>query len=254
MDKKKDVALLETNSIYKSFNTVKALQNISIDFYSGEIFCLLGDNGAGKSTYIKVLSGVFKPDRGEILFNGRKVIFKSPRDSLNMGIMTVYQDLAIFPLMSVRRNFIVGSEPTIGWGPFRILNFSYINNITNKSLERVGINLDDVSRSLNTLSGGERQTVAIARSAQLGAKMLILDEPTAALGVKEAKIVLDYTKVCANTGIAIIFITHNIAHALAVGDRFGILNHGKLVGIYDKSEVDELKLFDLMSGKIESKI
>lgn len=251
MNTKNGLPILKASNICKGYGNIAAVKDVSIDFYRGEIFCLLGDNGAGKTTFIKILAGIFRPDRGDLLFNGKKIRLKSPKDALNFGIMTIYQDLAVFPLMSVNRNFIVGSEPTIGRVPFRILNFKKINQITGEALESVGINIKNLSRSLDTLSGGERQTVAIARSAHKGAKMLILDEPTASLGVKEAEIVLNYIKICANRGIAIILITHNIAHALAIGERFGILNHGKLVGIYKKSELNEKQLFDLMSGKEE---
>ena len=161
---------------------------------------------------------------------------------------TVYQDLAIFPLMSIAENMVVGSEPTTGWGPFKTLDTRGMNEIAKNGLEKIGISIADTSRAVGTLSGGQRQTVAIARAEHLGAKLLILDEPTSALGVKQAAIVLKYVKNVRNRGIGIILITHNVVHAMTVGDRFAVLNHGKLVGVYDKSDVTESKLMHLMAG------
>ncbi|MCL4377054.1 MAG: ATP-binding cassette domain-containing protein [Actinobacteria bacterium] len=225
-----------------------ALDNVSLSVYSGEVLCLLGDNGAGKSTLIKILSGVFKPDSGNLFFNGQSLKFNSSRDAINIGIRTVYQDLAIFPLMSIAENFVVGSEPTTGRGPFRVLDINKMHEIARTGLDKIGVKITQTSRAVSTLSGGQRQTVAIARAEHLGAKLLILDEPTSALGVKEAAIVLKFIKDVRNRGAGIILITHNVTHAMTVGDRFAILNHGRLVGIYNAPEVNESKLIHLMAG------
>ena len=248
MNNKKMMPLIKACNISKSFPGVSALVDISLEVYPGEVFCLLGDNGAGKSTFIKILSGVFQQSRGDLFFNGAKISLKSSRDAIKLGIMTVYQDLAMFPLMSVERNFIVGSEPSAGWGIFKILDFKKMEQNTRNGLNSIGINIKDISRMINTLSGGERQTVAIARMEHQGAKLLILDEPTSALGVKESAIVLNYIIKARNRGLGIILITHNVNHALAVGDQFAILDHGQLVGVYNESEVNESKLNFLMSG------
>ncbi|MCL5069713.1 MAG: ATP-binding cassette domain-containing protein [Actinobacteria bacterium] len=242
-------ALMEVCNIKKSFGrNMIALNNVSLSVYSAEVLCLLGDNGAGKSTLIKILSGVFRPDSGQLFFEGKSLSFTSSRDAINIGIRTVYQDLAIFPLMSIAENFVVGSEPTVGWGPFKTLDIKKMHQIARAGLEKIGVNIAQTSRAVSTLSGGQRQTVAIARAEHLGAKLLILDEPTSALGVKEAAIVLKFIKDVKNRGTGIILITHNVTHAMTVGDRFAVLNHGDLVGIYDKSEVDEAKLIHLMAG------
>jgi len=239
-------------NIKKSFgHSIVAVDDVNLSIYNGEVLCLLGDNGAGKSTLIKIISGVHNQDSGDIFFEGEKVNFKSSRDAIDIGIRTVYQDLAIFPLMSIAENMVVGSEPTTGWGPFKVLDTKKMEEVAQNGLEKIGINIADTSRTLITLSGGQRQTVAIARAEHLGAKLLILDEPTSALGVKQAAIVLKYVKKVRNRGIGIILITHNVVHAMAVGDRFAVLNHGKLIGVYNKSEVDESKLLHLMAGGVK---
>lgn len=249
MNNKKQVPILEVRNIRKSFGrSIVALDDVSLSVFNGEVLCLLGDNGAGKSTLIKIISGVHNQDSGGLFFEGKKIEFKSSRDAINAGIRTVYQDLAVFPLMSIAENMVVGSEPTAGWGPFRVLDTKKMDEIARNGLEKIGIDIADTSRTLVTLSGGQRQTVAIARAEHLGAKLLILDEPTSALGVKQAAIVLQYVKKVRDRGIGIILITHNVVHAMAVGDRFAILNHGRLVGIYDRSEATESKLMHLMAG------
>lgn len=249
MKDKNIVPLIEIRNIKKSFGrSMVALDNVSLSIYNGEVLCLLGDNGAGKSTLIKILSGVFKPDSGDLFFEGKNIKFSTSRDAINLGIRTVYQDLAVFPLMSIAENFVVGSEPTVGWGAFKTLDIKKMHEIARTGLDKIGVKITQTSRAVSTLSGGQRQTVAIARAEHLGAKLLILDEPTSALGVKEAAIVLKFIKDVRNRGTGIILITHNVTHAMTVGDRFAILNHGALVGVYGKSEVDEAGLIHLMAG------
>jgi simple sugar transport system ATP-binding protein len=240
--------LIEVQDITKVFDTIVALDGVSMSVHPGEVMCLLGDNGAGKSTLIKVLSGVHQPTQGRFLFEGREVHFGSPRDALDAGIATVYQDLAMIPLLSISRNFFLGSEPTLGWGPFRRFNMSFADRITREELAKMGIRIRDTAQPVGTLSGGERQSVAIARAVYFGAKVLILDEPTAALGVKEAGVVLRYIAQARARGLGVVFITHNVHHAYPVGDRFTLLNRGRSYGTFKKSEVSREEVVQMMAG------
>lgn len=240
--------LVELQHVSKYFGTVIALKDVSMSVYPGEVMCLLGDNGAGKSTLIKIISGVHPPDEGKLLVEGREVHFASPRDALNAGIATVYQDLAIVPLMSISRNFFLGSEPVRGWGPFRRFDVARADRITREELAKMGIDVRDTAQAVGTLSGGERQSVAIARAVYFGAKVLILDEPTAALGVKEAGVVLRYVAQARARGLGVVFITHNIHHAYPIGDRFTILNRGRSYGTFRKSEVSREEVVAMMAG------
>jgi simple sugar transport system ATP-binding protein len=221
---------------------------VSMDLYPGEVMCLLGDNGAGKSTLIKTLSGVHRPDEGEYLVEGKPVHFNSPRDALDHGIATVYQDLAMIPLMSVTRNFFLGSEPTVGRGPLRRFNVGSARRTVREELGKMGIDIRDPDQPVGTLSGGERQSVAIARAVYFGAKVLILDEPTSALGVKQAATVLRYVAQARARGIAVILITHNPHHAYPIGDRFTILKRGRTLGTYTKAELPLDEMIRMMSG------
>ena len=218
--------LLEIKSVSKYFGSVIALEDVSAFVRAGEVTCLLGDNGAGKSTLIKVLAGVHKPTSGDYYFDGQQMDFSSPRDALDHGIATVYQDLAMIPLMAVWRNFFLGAEPTKGWGPWSRFDVDKAKEITVTELGKMGIDIRDPDQTVGTLSGGERQSVAIARAVYFGAKVLILDEPTAALGVKQAGVVLKYILQARNRGIGVIFITHNPHHAYPVADHFVILRRG----------------------------
>jgi simple sugar transport system ATP-binding protein len=240
--------LLDIQHISKYFGSVIALQDVSMFVRAGEVTCLLGDNGAGKSTLIKVLSGVHKADEGTYLFDGEVEDFDSPRDALELGIATVYQDLAMIPLMSVWRNFFLGSEPTTGWGPFKRFDVDGAKTTTTEELGKMGIDIRDPDQPVGTLSGGERQSVAIARAVHFGAKVLILDEPTAALGVKQAGVVLRYIVQARNAGIGVIFITHNPHHAYPVGDHFVILKRGQIFGDYAKADVSLEHLVQMMAG------
>lgn len=240
--------LVEIRDITKSFGNVRALQGVSMTVYPGEVHCLLGDNGAGKSTLIKTLSGVHPPDSGEILIEGKPVRFSSPREALAAGIATAYQDLAMIPLMSISRNFFLGSEPTTGWGPFRRFDVAKADEITRTELNRMGIAVRDTSQPVGTLSGGERQSVAIARAVYFGAKILILDEPTAALGVHQAGVVLRYIHNARQEGLGVIFITHNVHHAWAIGDTFTLLNRGRSEGTFRKDETTRDAVMQLMAG------
>jgi simple sugar transport system ATP-binding protein len=234
--------------IAKHFGPVIALNGVSFDVRPGECHCLLGDNGAGKSTFIKTMSGVHKPTSGKIMFEGREMNFSSPRDSMEAGIATVYQDLAMIPLMSVTRNFWMGREPIKKLGPLKMIDFDKANSVTMQEMRKMGINLRSPDQAVGTLSGGERQTVAIARAVYFGAKVLILDEPTSALGVRQTANVLSTIDKVRKNGIGVVFITHNVRHALAVGDRFTVLNRGKTLGTAQRGQITPEELQDMMAG------
>lgn len=240
--------LLEIKGVSKYFGTVVALKDISIFVRAGEVTCLLGDNGAGKSTLIKTLSGVHKPDEGEYVFEDKNMSLSSPRDALERGIATVYQDLAMIPLLSIWRNFFLGSEPTKGFWPFRRYDIDFAKKTTRTELGKMGIDIRDPDQAVGTLSGGERQSVAIARAVYFGAKVLILDEPTASLGVKQAGVVLRYILQAKQRGIGVIFITHNPHHAYPVGDHFVILRRGRVYGDFPKKDIGLDQLVQMMAG------
>ncbi len=240
--------VLEVREIYKYFGSVIALNDVSMSLQPGEVMCLLGDNGAGKSTLIKILSGVHRPDAGTYLVHGKPVVFNSPRDALDHGIATVYQDLAMIPLMSIARNFFLGSEPTIGRGLFKRFDIATAKRIVRDEMAKMGIDIRDPDQPVGTLSGGERQSVAIARAVYFGARVLILDEPTSALGVKQAGVVLRYIARARSQGVAVIFITHNPHHAYPIGDRFTILKRGKTLGTFTKQDMTRDEMIHLMSG------
>jgi simple sugar transport system ATP-binding protein len=239
---------IEARNISKYFGNVIALKDISMTVDSGEVMCLLGDNGAGKSTLIKTLSGVHQPAAGQILLEGKPVVFNSPADALDRGIATVYQDLAMVPLMSVSRNFFMGREPVKGIGPFSKVDWVTADAVAKEEMAKIGIDVRDPSQAVGTLSGGERQCVAIARAVYFGAKVLILDEPTSALGVKQAAVVLRYVAQARARGLAVIFITHNVHHAYPVGDAFTILKRGTSYGTFRKNEVTRQDVLNMMAG------
>jgi simple sugar transport system ATP-binding protein len=243
--------LLEVRDVGKFFGSVIALSGVSTTARAGQVTCVLGDNGAGKSTFIKMLAGVHRPDRGLILMDGRPARFGSPREALDAGIATVYQDLAMIPLMSIWRNFFLGAEPTRGVGPFRRFDVARARRITREQLSEMGIDIRDPDQAVGTLSGGERQSVAIARAVYFGARVLILDEPTSALGVKQAGTVLRYIAHARDRGLAVVFITHNPHHAYPIGDRFLLLNRGRSIGDHAKDEITLDELTRLMAGGSE---
>jgi simple sugar transport system ATP-binding protein len=243
--------LLEARGVSKYFGSVNALRDISLKVNAGEVTCVLGDNGAGKSTLIKILSGVYVPDEGELLMNGEPVSFSNPRDARAQGIATVFQDLATVPLMSVWRNFFLGNEPTKGRGILQRMDIKQAQAVMHDEMAKMGIDVRDPNQTVGTLSGGERQAVSIARAVYFGAKVLILDEPTSALGVKQSGIVLKYVIQARARGRGVIFITHNPHHAFPVGDRFVLLKRGQMMGSYLKSETSLEQLTTLMAGGAE---
>ncbi len=240
--------LIEMRDIEKHFGSVIALAGVSVTVNAGECHCLLGDNGAGKSTFIKTMAGVHQPTKGQMFVEGNPVAFESPREAMTAGIATVYQDLAMIPLMSVTRNFWMGREPLKSFGPIKYIDFENANRVTMEEMSKMGINLREPGQAVGTLSGGERQTVAISRAVFFGAKVLILDEPTSALGVRQTSNVLATIDKVRQKGIGIVFITHNVRHAMAVGDRFTVLNRGKTLGTAKRGEIKHEELQDLMAG------
>jgi simple sugar transport system ATP-binding protein len=243
--------LLEVRHVSKYFGNVVALKDISVGVNAGQVTCVLGDNGAGKSTFIKILSGVHRHDEGELLVDGEATHFSSPREAKERGIATVFQDLATVPLMSIWRNFFLGSEPTKRKGPLRRVDVKFAQETMVGELKKMGIDVRDPDQPVGTLSGGERQAVSIARAVYFGAKVLILDEPTSALGVKQSGVVLRYVAQARDRGLGVIFITHNPHHAYPVGDRFVILNRGRLMGDWRKAEITRDELVRNMSGGAE---
>jgi simple sugar transport system ATP-binding protein len=243
--------LIEIRNISKFFGSVTALNGVSMSVHPTEVMCLLGDNGAGKSTLIKTLAGVHQQSEGQYFVEGEEVLLKSPRDALNRGIATVYQDLAMIPLMSIARNFFLGSEPTKGKGLLKRFDVDFASRVAREEMAKMGIDIRDPSQPVGTLSGGERQSVAIARAVYFGAKVLILDEPTAALGVKQAGVVLRYIAQARARNLGVIFITHNPHHAYAVGDRFTILKRGRTFGTFTKDEMSREEMVRMMSGADE---
>jgi simple sugar transport system ATP-binding protein len=224
-----DTPLIRAERVTKRFAGVTALDDVTFDAASGAITCLLGDNGAGKSTLIRILSGVFTPTSGRLLLAGEEVRFASPRDALARGIATVYQDLALVPLLSVWRNFFLGAEPTVGRGLLRRIDVDACRSTALRELTELGIPLHDAEQPVATMSGGQRQAIAIARAVHRGARALILDEPTAALGVAQRALVTDLIRRVRDHGVAVILITHDPAQADELADRRVVLERGRVV-------------------------
>ena len=221
-----EAPLVELKGVGKSYGNIIALKDINLRVGAGEVTGVLGDNGAGKSTLIKIIAGLHQPTEGELLVDGQAVTFNSPKEALANGIATVYQDLAVVSLMPVWRNFFLGQELRKKGFP-KSLDSNGMRATTISELHKMGIDLHDVDAPIGSLSGGQRQCVAIARAVFFGARVLILDEPTAALGVKQSGVVLRYITAAKEQGFGVIFITHNPHHAHMVGDHFVLLNRGR---------------------------
>lgn len=243
--------LIELDDVSKYYGNVRALEGVSLEVHAGEISCVLGDNGAGKSTLIKIIAGLHAHDAGALRVNGEETRLSSPRASLDLGIATVHQDLSVVPLMPVWRNFFLGSEPVKGVWPFKHMDVNFMRETTRTEMLRMGIDLRDVDQPIGTLSGGERQCVAIARAVYFGAKVLVLDEPTAALGVKQSGVVLKYVAAARDAGLGVVLITHNPHHAYLVGDRFVLLKRGAMAGSHRKEEITLDELTRQMAGGSE---
>lgn len=234
-----DVPVLETRGVWKHFGAAEVLCDVSLKAYSGRVLALLGDNGAGKSTLIKILSGVIQPSRGEIRVRGALVKFSDPRDARQLGIATVFQDLAICNLLSITRNIILGREPTKRFGPFSCLDMKKANDLAGRALNRMGMIVEqDLTQLAGSMSGGQKQSLAISRAILFGSSCLILDEPTSALAVRQAAKVLELVRAAADEGQAVILITHNFYHALSVADDIAVLGRGRIISTYKKGEID----------------
>ena len=231
-------------NIYKNFGTINALKDVSMVTDSGKIHCVLGDNGAGKSTLVNIISGVFQPDQGEYMVDEKRVLFKDPRQALDAGISTVYQNLAIIPIMNIYRNFFLGNEPI--HGRLNTINKDFAIETTVKELKKFDIHIEDAKRAAGTLSGGQRQILAIARALYFGAKILILDEPTSALGVRESAKVVEQIAQLREHNINVILVSHNIEQAFSLGDEFFIFKNGELVGQFNKLETSANKLRSIL--------
>jgi simple sugar transport system ATP-binding protein len=240
--------LIEMKDVGKTYGAIRALKGINLTVHAGEVTCVLGDNGAGKSTLIKIMAGLHPHNEGTMKVDGKEVHFASPRESLDHGIATVYQDLAVVGLMEVWRNFFLGSELTSGKGPFATLRIADMKRIADEELRKMGVVVKDINQPIGTLSGGQRQCVAIARAVYFGARVLILDEPTAALGVKQSGVVLKYTAAARDAGLGVVFITHNPHHAYLVGNHFVILKLGQAVLDKKRSQVELDELTRQMAG------
>jgi simple sugar transport system ATP-binding protein len=240
--------LIQMSDVGKAYGAIRALKGVNLTVRAGEVTCVLGDNGAGKSTLIKIMAGLHPHNEGVMKVDGQEVHFSSPRESLDHGIATVYQDLAVVSLMEVWRNFFLGSELTSGRGPFASLKIADMKRIADEELRKMGVVVKDINQPIGTLSGGQRQCVAIARAVYFGARVLILDEPTAALGVKQSGVVLKYTAAARDAGLGVVFITHNPHHAYLVGNHFVILKLGQAVLDRKRSEVELDELTRQMAG------
>jgi simple sugar transport system ATP-binding protein len=247
-DLKAGTPLVEMDGVGKAYGAIRALEGINLTVNAGEVACVLGDNGAGKSTLIKIISGLHPHTEGTLKVDGTEARFSSPRESLDRGIATVYQDLAVVALMEVWRNFFLGSEIRKGRYPLAPLDIKAMREIADAELKKMGIHVKDINQPIGTLSGGQRQCVAIARAVYFGARVLILDEPTAALGVKQSGVVLKYTAAARDAGLGVVFITHNPHHAFMVGDHFIILKLGRRVLDKKRSEVSLEELTTEMAG------
>src|ERR1700754_5198934 len=245
---RKGESLIQMIDVGKTYGAIRALKGINLTVNAGDVTCVLGDNGAGKSTLIKIISGLHPHNDGVLKVDGKAVTFGSPRDALAHGIATVYQDLAVVGLMEVWRNFFLGSEVRKGKYPLAPLDIKGMREIADTELKKMGITVKDINQPIGTLSGGQRQCVAIARAVYFGARVLILDEPTAALGVKQSGVVLKYTAAARDAGLGVVFITHNPHHAYMVGDHFIILKLGQAVLDKKRDDVTLDELTRQMAG------
>ncbi len=239
---------LEVRNLAKRFGSVVALEDVSFGVRPGEVVGLVGDNGAGKSTAIKIICGFHKPTGGRILWEGRETAFASPEEARALGIQTVYQDLALVNSLSIARNFFLHAEPTRRIGPLRLLDVRRMNERTAEILRDIGIKDLDPTTPVSALSGGERQAVAIGRTYYFGGRLLILDEPTSALSVKQTQRVFSIIQEVAARGVSVILIEHNMIHVHEISDRLVVMRHGTVYGQYVKSEVGITDLERILAG------
>ena len=241
--------LVETRNITKRFGGLTAVNEVSFGVYPGEIVAVLGDNGAGKSTLIKMISGVYQPDGGQIFYQGENIVLHSPMDALSRGIETIYQDLALAENLNVYSNIFLGRERTKRLlGFLNVLDHQYMFDESKAVLEKLDIKIPSLKNNVRTLSGGQRQAVAISRSIYWNAKLLIMDEPTAALGVAQQQQVLDLVKSLKEHGIGIILISHQMQDVFAVADRIVVMRRGSKVGDLKKEETNTDEVVSLIVG------
>jgi simple sugar transport system ATP-binding protein len=240
--------LLELRGVTVRFGSVPALSRVSLALRAGEVTCVLGENGSGKSSLVAVVSGLLRPAEGELRLDDRPVRFRSPQQARSRGIATVWQDLAIAPLMSVWRNFFLGAEPTRGTWPFRRLDVGRAEEIAAQAMARVGVPGLDPAQPASALQAGERQCLAIARALHFGARVLVVDEPTAPMTIAQRALVLQSVVTARDAGLAVLFVTHSPQYAHLVGDRFLLLGGGRVAGDLTRADVDVDDLTRLVAG------
>jgi len=240
--------VLELRAVTVRFGSVPALSRVSLALGAGEVTCVLGENGSGKSSLVAVVSGLLRPAEGELRLDGRPVRFRSPQQARSRGIATVWQDLAIAPLMSVWRNFFLGAEPTRGTWPLRRLDVGRAEEIAAQAMARVGVPGLDPTQPASALQAGERQCLAIARALHFGARVLVVDEPTAPMTIAQRALVLQSVVTARDSGLAVLFVTHNPQYAHLVGDRFLLLGGGRVAGDLTREDVDVDDLTRLVAG------
>jgi simple sugar transport system ATP-binding protein len=251
----KEAPLVCMKNISKSFGAIQALNRVDFEVNRAEIVGLAGDNGAGKSTLVKILAGVFPPDEGNIFLEGHNVTFSSPTEAIKQGIESIYQDLALFEDMNLARNIFVGREHArvfLG-GVLKLLDKQRMNQETLQALDNVKIGLRNPEQLVRTLSGGQRQSVAVARALHFRAKVLIMDEPTAALSLKESKKILGLAKELKKEGLGIVVITHNLHQMFSIVDRITVLRHGRQVGDKKIAQTTMDEIEKLILGEEEDK-
>jgi simple sugar transport system ATP-binding protein len=242
--------LFGLQDVTMNFGNVVAIQGVKFEVHRGEVVGLVGDNGAGKSTLVKVMNGFYSPDRGVMQFQGNTVRFSSPRDARSVGIETVYQDLALIPALSMWRNFFLGRELKIGRRPFRFLAKRRMREITMENLREMGLTrLRSPDEPVDILSGGERQALAIARARYFGGSLLLLDEPTSALSVKETEKVSEAVQIARNSGLGVVIIDHNIGHVHRICDRIVIMEAGRVINSVRRDDVTAQHVADLVAGR-----
>ena len=244
--------LLRVRGIDKSFGAVQALKGVDFEVRRGEVVALIGDNGAGKSTLINVITGVFPPDSGEVVFEGEKVEFASPHDARERGIEAVYQDLAVAPQLDAVANIFLGRERRMGriLGQLGFLDQQRMRRETEEQLDELHVRIPDPAKPLSTFSGGQRQGVAVARAVMWASKVVIMDEPTAALGVAQAGMVLDLVRRVRQTGIPVVFISHNMPQVFDVADRVVVLRLGEVVAELDPEKASTDEAVAAMTGSL----
>jgi fructose transport system ATP-binding protein len=245
--------ILEARGLDKAYGNVVAMEGADFDLYPGEILAVIGDNGAGKSTLIKALSGAIIPDKGEILLDGERVNFKSPHDAREAGIETVYQDLAVAAALDIAENLFLGRERrrkgALG-SVFRMIDHKGMREEAVKQMKALQIGIRSMSQAVETLSGGQRQGVAVARAAAWAQKLVIMDEPTAALGVRESGQVLELIRRVRDNGLPVILISHNMPHVFEIADRIHIHRLGKRVAVVDPKERSMHDVVGIMTGAV----